>query len=624
MHRCYHGNEIHSADADFSNPLCLSAASHLSPMMATPSPPPLLDPEVIAERFGFYDYVVFIAMLVFSAIIGIFFAAKGVYKSQNDYLMAGRSLTCWPVALSLTASFMSAVTVLGTPAEIYRFGVAFSLFVFAYTIMVLMSAEVFLPVYYRLHIISTYEYLELRYNKKMRLLGTVMFMILTILYTGIVIYSPSLALSQVTGFQLWGSVISTGIVCTFYCTLGGLKAVVWTDVFQFILMISGFLAVIFRTIVIKGGYTAIMDDARHGGRLRLWDFNLSPLQRHTVWTVTIGGSFTWLGIYGVNQSQVQRYLACKSRLHAKLSAVFSGLSMYSIYKDCDPWTSGFVAAPDQLMPYFVLEILGDYPGVPGLFVAGTYSGTLSTVSSSINALAAVTIEDLIRPYFKMSDTSMSWISIGMNLLFGAVCLAMAGVASKMGGLLQAALSIFGILGGPLLGIFSLGMLLPFANPTGAFSGLMCGFIITLWVGFGAIKYPPSRDKTLPLHLSTAGCRKYNVTLTTPLTTTVHTTPAQRSFLQEYWYSLSYLYFSTLGTLITFIVGAIVSAMTGGLQQTVESRLLFGKDDFIGNFVFWKSKWVQLYEKLHPKVNPEETMVSEGAVEGTTNDTEGGK
>ncbi|XP_034983692.1 sodium-coupled monocarboxylate transporter 1-like [Zootoca vivipara] len=569
-------------------------------------------------------------MLVCSAVIGIFFATRGVHKTQDDYMMAGRKLTCIPVALSLTASFMSAVTVLGTPAEVYRFGIAFGLFAFAYVIMVLVSAEVFLPVYYRLHIVSTYEYLELRYNKKMRLLGTVMFMTLTILYTGIVIYSPSLALSQVTGFQLWGSVVSTGIVCTFYCTLGGLKAVIWTDVFQFMLMICGFLAVIFRTLVIKGGFAAVMNDARHGGRLRFWDFNPSPLQRHTVWTVIIGGSFTWLGIYGVNQSQVQRYLACKSRLHAKLSlylnllglcvtlcsAVLSGLSMYSIYKDCDPWTSGFVGAPDQLIPYLVMEILGDFPGVPGLFVAGTYSGTLSTVSSSINALAAVTMEDLIKPHFKMSDSRMSRISIGMNLLFGTVCLAMAGLASKMGALLQAALSIFGIIGGPLLGIFAMGILLPFANPIGAFLGLICGFLVTLWVGLGSLIYPPSCEKTLPLHLSTAGCWKYNVTFTTPLTTTVDPTPPQRSFLHEYFYSLSYLYFSLIGTMVTFIVGAIVSAMAGGFQQTVESKLLFGKEDFIDNFVFWKSKWVQLYERLHPKVNPEEPVVSEGAVEDT--------
>uniref|UniRef100_A0A8C0AVP4 Solute carrier family 5 member 8 n=1 Tax=Buteo japonicus TaxID=224669 RepID=A0A8C0AVP4_9AVES len=159
-------------------------------------------------------------------------------------------------------------------------------------------------------------------------------------------------------------------------------------------------------------------------------FDPNPLQRHTFWTIVIGGTFTWTAIYGVNQSQVQRYIACKSRFHAKMSlyinlvglwailvcATLCGLSLYSIYKDCDPWTAKQVSALDQLMPYLVLDILHDFPGVPGLFVASAYSGTLSTVSSSINALAAVTVEDLIRPYFKsLSEKKLSWISMGMSM-----------------------------------------------------------------------------------------------------------------------------------------------------------------------------------------------------------------
>ncbi|XP_053113063.1 sodium-coupled monocarboxylate transporter 1-like [Hemicordylus capensis] len=431
------------------------------------------------RTFTSLDYFIFALSLIFSATIGIYYLYKGVHKSHKDFVMAGRALSCVPVALSLTASFMSAVTVLGTPAEVYTFGIKFGLFAFAYAFMVVISAEVFLPVYYRLQLTSAYEYLELRYNKYVRLTGTLMFIIQTVLYTGIVIYSPSLALNQVTGFQLWGSVVATGIVCTFYCTLGGLKAVIWTDVFQFLMMISGFISVIIRTAELKGGIAPIINDARDGGRLDIWDFNPNPLQRHTFWTLLIGGTFTWLGIYGVNQSQVQRYLACKSLVHAKLSlylnlvglwvtlscAVMCGLCMYSIYKDCDPWTARVVSAPDQLMPYLVLEILGSVPGIPGLFVAGTYSGTLSTVSSSINALAAVAVEDLIKPCFhhELSDRHLSSISMGMNLFFGALCLFMAALASFLTSLLQAALSIFGIVGGPLLGIYSLGIFLPFAN-----------------------------------------------------------------------------------------------------------------------------------------------------------------
>uniref|UniRef100_A0A2D4I6R7 Sodium-coupled monocarboxylate transporter 1 n=1 Tax=Micrurus lemniscatus lemniscatus TaxID=129467 RepID=A0A2D4I6R7_MICLE len=559
--------------------------------------------------FAVSDYVVFGIMLLMSAVIGVYYAfAGGGQRTREAFLMGGRSMTAFPVALSLTASFMSAVTILGTPAEIYRYGGMFSLFAISYMLMVVISAEIFLPVFYRLKITSTYEYLELRFNKQLRLCGTGLFIILTILYTGIVIYAPALALYQVTGIDLWGAVIGTGIVCTFYCTLGGLKAVIWTDVFQAAIMIAGFLSVIIRGVIVQDGFGNIINDAYHGGRLHFWDFNPNPLQRHTFWTIVIGGTFTWLGIYAVNQSQVQRYLSCKNRFQAKLSlylnlvglwiiltcAVLCGLIMYSVFKDCDPWTAKCVAASDQLMPYLVLEILQGFPGMTGLFVACAYSGTLSTVSSSINALAAVTVEDLIKPHFGLTEVKLSWISMGMSFFYGFVCIAMAALASTLGGLLQAALTIFGMIGGPLLGLFSLGILFPFVNAMGAFIGLICGFVLTLWIGIGSQIYKPLSVWTLPLNLSVAGCNASS--LSTGIYAMASTElPAfkientERPVLADTLYSLSYLYLSTIGTLITIGMGIVVSLLTGGLKQTVDKKLLLTKEDIICNFSGGKLK-----------------------------------
>ncbi|XP_004700416.1 sodium-coupled monocarboxylate transporter 1 [Echinops telfairi] len=571
--------------------------------------------------FVVWDYVVFAAMLLISAVIGIYYAfAGGGQKTSKDFLMGGRSMTAVPVALSLTASFMSAVTVLGTPSEVYRFGAIFTMFAFTYFFVVVISAEVFLPVFYKLGITSTYEYLELRFNKFVRLCGTILFIVQTILYTGIVIYAPALALNQVTGFDLWGAVVATGVVCTFYCTMGGLKAVIWTDVFQVGIMVAGFASVLIQASIVQGGMSTILNDCDRGGRLNFWNFDPNPLQRHTFWTIIIGGTFTWTSIYGVNQSQVQRYISCKNRFQAKMSlyinlvglwailicSVFCGLALYSRYHDCDPWTAKKVSAPDQLMPYLVLDILQDYPGLPGLFVACAYSGTLSTVSSSINALAAVTVEDLIKPRFRsLSEKSLSWISQGTSVLYGALCIGMAALASLMGALLQAALSIFGMVGGPLLGLFSLGILVPVANSVGALVGLMAGFAISLWVGIGAQLYPPLPERTLPLSLETYGCNiTHNATdlLTTtemPFSTSafqVHN--PVRTPLMDNWYSLSYLYFSTLGTLVTILVGTIISLITGGRKQNIDSRFLLTKEDFLSNFNIFKKKHVLNY-KSHP-------------------------
>ncbi|XP_078077200.1 sodium-coupled monocarboxylate transporter 1-like [Mustelus asterias] len=545
----------------------------------------------VSGGFSTWDYVVFAAILLISALVGIYHAVVGRGKeTSEDFLLGSRQMSSIPVALSLTASFMSAVTMLGAPYDTYHFGAVNTYFAISYTLVVILSAEVFLPVFYRLGVTSSYEYLELRFNRWIRLCGTILFMIQTVLYTGIVIYAPALALNQVTNFNLWGSIISTGIVCTFYCTLGGLKAVVWTDVFQIVIMVTGLVSVIIQAMILEGGINNVLNTASQGGRLNFWSFDPNPFQRHTFWTIVIGGTFTWTGVYGINQAQVQRYISCKTRTQAKVAlylnliglwvilvcTVLSGLSMYSLYRDCDPWTSGKVKAPDQLVPYMVMDILGGYPGLPGLFVACAYSGTLSTVSSSINALAAVTVEDLIKPYFTtLSERELSWISRALSLLFGAVCVGMAGLASLMGSLLQAALSIFGIVGGPVLGLFTLGILFSWANCIGGIVGLITGFAFALWIGVGSQIHPPPPEVNMPLNLSTAACNVTQLGNQTSwrtnslLATGTAMFRNDRAETLETWYSLSYLYLSTFATLLVIIVGLVVSILTGGQPQLLQ-------------------------------------------------------
>ncbi|XP_006628447.2 sodium-coupled monocarboxylate transporter 1 isoform X1 [Lepisosteus oculatus] len=556
--------------------------------------------------FSVWDYVVFVAIVLGAAAIGLYQAFSGrTQSSSSEFLLGGRQMTAVPVAMSLTASFMSGITVIGTPAEAYRFGAAFWLFAFAYTIMSTITAEIFVPVFYRLGITSTYEYLEMRFNRLTRIIGTTMYIFQTALYTGMAIYAPALALEQITGLNLWGVLVATGTVCIIYCTLGGLKAVIWTDVFQMVVMLAGFVAVIARGMVVTGGLHKIWNDSYNGGRLNAWDFDPDPLKRHTFWTIVVGGSLMWTSMYAINQSQVQRYISCRTMVHAKLSlyvnmvglwvtvtlAMISGLTMYSIYKNCDPLTNGDIGAPDQLLPYLVMDILADFPGVPGLFVAAAYSGTLSTVSSSINALVAVTVEDFIKALWpRTSEKLLFWISMGLSVFFGALCIGMAALSSLMGGILQAALSIFGMISGPLLGLYLLGMLFPCGNTTGGLTGLITSLVLTLWVGIGAQIYPPLPEKTLPLSLSTDGCfsnltQHLNGSTTTPWsiggTPTAASYSVERPAIADNWYSLSYLYFCPLGTLVALIFGLFISIISGGCKQKkVNPDLLIRKSDLI--------------------------------------------
>ncbi|XP_019952066.2 sodium-coupled monocarboxylate transporter 1 [Paralichthys olivaceus] len=569
------------------------------------------------DTFSVWDYVVFAATILGAAGIGLFQAFRSRKETSSaEFLLGGRQMTAVPVAMSLTASFMSGITVIGTPAEAYRFGAAFWLFGFSYAIMSVITAEIFVPLFYRLGITSAYEYLGMRFSRPIRIIGTSMYIAQTALYTGLVIYAPALALNQITGLNLWGVLVATGAVCILYCTLGGLKAVIWTDVIQMVIMLSGFVAVIARGAILQGGLTNIWEDSRQGGRLEAFDFDTDPLKRHTFWTIVVGGSVMWVSIYSINQSQVQRYISCKTLGHAKMSlyvnmvglwvtvslAVFSGLTMYSIYKKCDPLLNGDISTPDQLLPYLVMDILAIYPGIPGLFVAAAYSGTLSTVSSSINAMVAVTVEDFILPVFKnLTEKQVMWMNMGLSVFYGVLCIGMAGVASVMGSVLQAALSIFGMISGPLLGLYLLGMLFRTSNSVGGLLGMIIGLVLTLWVGIGGQIYPPTDEKTNPLHVSTEGCNStvsHNSSTIAPWTSAAVTgQPGFRPALADSWYSISYLYLCPLGTLTTVACGLLVSMVTGGCkQEKLNSDLFVRRRDLFCFSFFNKSKVSDVTEK----------------------------
>uniref|UniRef100_A0A8B9BPK0 Solute carrier family 5 member 5 n=1 Tax=Anser brachyrhynchus TaxID=132585 RepID=A0A8B9BPK0_9AVES len=371
-----------------------------------------LDGEEVPLTFSLWDYGVFGLMLLVSTGIGLFHGlSKGGQKTSEDFFTGGRRMAAVPVGLSLSASFMSAIQVLGVPAEAYRYGSKFLWMCLGQLLNTLLTAHLFLPVFYRLGLTSTYEYLERRFSRRVRLCGTVQYIAATVLYTGIVIYAPALILNQVTGLDIWASLLSTGAICTFYTTIGGMKAVIWTDVFQVFVMLSGFIAVIIRGLLLAGGPARVLAIAANGSRVNFGDFNPDPRSRYTFWSFVLGGTLLWLSMYGVNQAQVQRYVACRSEREARIallvnqvglfcivsSAVACGLVMFALYKDCDPLLAGYISAPDQYMPYLVLDIFQTSPGVPGLFLACAYSGTLSTASTSINAMAAVTVEDLVKP-----------------------------------------------------------------------------------------------------------------------------------------------------------------------------------------------------------------------------------
>ncbi|CAJ1060818.1 sodium/iodide cotransporter [Xyrichtys novacula] len=537
--------------------------------------------------FVLADYMVFAAMLLVSMAIGLFQALKkGKREARvDDFFTGGRSLPAVPVGLSLCASFMSAVQVLGVPAEASRYGFKFLYMCLGQTINSLLTAYLFLPVFFRLGITSTNQYLKMRFGRGMQLLGSIQFIVATLLYTGIVIYAPALIVNQATGLNMWASLFSTGFICTLYTTLGGMKAVIWTDVFQIIVMFSGFVAIYVHGTVLVGGPALVLEIAKNGSRINFDDFDVDPRQRYTFWSLTVGGAMVWLSMYGVNQAQVQRYISCRTERDARWalfvnqvglclivsSAGTCGIVMFAYYINCDPLESGKISAPDLYMPYFVLDIFQNYPGFPGLFLACAYSGTLSTVSTSINAMAAVTMEDLLHHRLvNVSQKRQILLSKALSFLYGVGCITIAALSSFLDwGVLQGSFTVMGVVSGPLLGVFILGMFIPAANKIGAFSGIIAGFCVSLWLAIGSTLYPPSAQTMGVLPSSAGECGANS--------TTVISVPDQHSILTplhpndlgglQNFYSMSYLYFGAMATSSVVIVGVIVSYLTGPTKRT---------------------------------------------------------
>ncbi|KAK2892442.1 hypothetical protein Q8A67_012430 [Cirrhinus molitorella] len=525
------------------------------------------------KYFTVTDYVIFALLLVASTAIGLYYAFKGRQRTAEEFLYADRSMKCLPLALSLMASFQSAVAIIGTPAEVYANGTQYWFIGCSYILGLLIPAHIFIPVFYRLQLKSVYQYLELRFCKAVRICGTAAFIFQMVIYMGVSIYTPALALNAVTGFHLWGAVLAIGLVCTLNTALGGLKAVVWTNVFQTVVMFTGQLVIIILGVHEAGGLSEAWAKVRDGGRISGIDLNPDPTVRHTFWTLGVGGVFLMLSLYGVNQAQVQRYLSSRSEREAKMSCymVFPclqvslmlscvmGLVMYAYYGDNSPLEQQYVTSKDQMVLFFVMDTLQNFPGIPGLFVACLFSTSLGTVSSAFNSLATVTMVDLIEPHYSMTEARATLLSKMLAVSYGIICLAMAYVIHLMkSSVLQAALSIFGMVGGPLLGLFCLGIFFPCANSIGAVTGLASGLVMSFWVGIGGfLSGMASSVQVLPL----------NSTNTVPdvfenITAAPAIVDAARPKGLNGLYSLSYMWYSALNSFIVVLVGLIISFLTG--------------------------------------------------------------
>ncbi|CAL7951966.1 unnamed protein product [Xylocopa violacea] len=536
--------------------------------------------------FHWADWLVFGLMLAVSAAAGLWHYKRAQKSSTEDYLLGGKSMALFPVSASLVASFISGVTILGTPAEIYNFGTQYWITVISIFFCGLVVAFVYAPVFVALGLNSVYEYLEIRFNRGVRTLISFIFVIDVVLYQSIVVYVPALALNQVSGFNVHLIGIVVCLICVFYTVLGGIRAVVWTDALQVIVMIVAVL-----TVSALGTYqigaAEIWRRAKEVNRIEFLNFDPSPYTRHTVWTVLIGSWLYSTAYIAVNQTMVQRYRSLKDLKTSKLSlgiftisimlfislCCWTGLVLIAWWSPpkCDPRASGLITADDQLLPAYVMEIAKHLHGVPGLFIAGIFGAALSTLSVGFNSTSVVVLEDFVKGCFglKLSDRCSTIFVKCVVIMLGSIALGLMFLVEKLGGVLVITGSLAAIAAGTSFGVFTLGMLFPWANSKGAFMGAIVGFVIAGWASLGAnwsIGAGLLVAKKLPVPLSHCPSN------------------ISQSFLKQFdypneddvfpLYRLSYHWFTGLGTIIVIIVGGFISWWTGPTNPaSIDKRLL---------------------------------------------------
>jgi Na+/proline symporter len=270
------------------------------------------------------DWVIVAAYLTYIVIDGLRLTKKS--KEIEGYFLANRSLPWWAVGLSVMATQMSAITLVGATGQGYADGMRFIQFYFGLPIAMVILCVTVVPFFYRAKVYTAYEYLERRFDAKTRALASACFLLQRGLSCGVIIAAPAVVLSIALGWSDWQTVLAIGLIMTFYTMFGGVQAVTWTDVKQMVVVFTGLFIVLF-VIVSKFPAGVSVGEALNlagaVGRVKTVDTSFNLSQNYTLWSGLIGGLFLMLSYFGCDQSQVQRFLTARSVSEGRTSLLMS-------------------------------------------------------------------------------------------------------------------------------------------------------------------------------------------------------------------------------------------------------------------------------------------------------------
>lgn len=558
-----------------------------------------------------WDYAMFVAFIAFSTVAPLWSRLRGKKKAggKADYVFATGSVSVLAMMLSIARGTLGIRAVLGYPSELFYRGSAMWEVIYGMVNAYPIVCFIFVPVYFNLGITSVYQYVDLRFKSRLvRCLASATYILRQILSLGVTVYTPSVALATVIGIPYWASIVGMSAICILFTILGGLKAAINADVIQSLTVILVTLAVIIQGAIDAGGPATVFNRNLDNGRLKFMNFTGDMTVRVDTLSAWLGQLFMSLSQFGCQQNFMQRYASMKSLrdvnrvLMSNIPVIIvffslswiAGMVVYAVYVSCDPLAAGYITKPDEILPFFVEDRLSFIPGFLGIFMATLFNGALSLNVSNLQSLATVVWEDFLSqmPQFKgLSDKQQLSIIKVVGVIFGILTMGIAFCVGLLSGVIESSMLAFSATSGPLLGVFVLAMLIPIANWKGASAGMIISHILIIWLTFGSFTVPKPPNSMLPTSTESCDAFNFSSSISKPATswlvsdvpkealwslndtyTTTQPPMPELSTLQKV-YSVSYMYYSLIGTAITVIIGVLVSYATQNKEDNYDSNLL---------------------------------------------------
>lgn len=439
---------------------------------------------MIHQPFAFIDWVVLSAYLIIVILIGVLY--RSGREGISDYFHARGRMAWWAVGISLIATSVSASTFLGNPAEAYQFDIRLLQLNLGVPISIVIICVVFIPYFRRSGADSAYEILERRFDLKTRTIASTFYIVHVLLRTGVLIYGSSIMMSRISGIDIRVVIVAVGLITVVYTALGGIRAVIWTDVMQFmILFAGGVLICVFVSMDIPDGVTGIMGMASEAGKLRWFDASWSISDPRNIWAAGIAYIVLDLAIRATDQQFVQRYMSCRDVRRTQYAAILSavlgfamailffgvGIFLWAYYRSFPAEVAG-VSDVNMVLPNFIATKLPW--GVSGLIVAAVFAAAMSSIDSAMNALSNTATIDFYNRFGGDPDKSLRFARL-ITFLWGALGIGFALFSASFGmNIFELALSFTSLFVGALLGIFILAVAVKRASGWGAFLGSILG------------------------------------------------------------------------------------------------------------------------------------------------------